>query len=566
MRLDRRTVSVKSAAVHPGVERPAHRLGREAVDGGAAARLDVGSEAHERPETADERPGGDGGEVGLDEDVVDGGGQVRRHGGRHVVDRVGGGEQGATGLGQRPSAGDAEPVGLAKDRLDGRVEHGSGPVGSAPGEALAERAVVGRAALRERGELAQHLAPDRPDRRPLDVRAEGVGGSGAGAPVPDEVGCAGRAEPGEGQRRPPVPGLARAPLVDLRRRSPHRHDLAVVGDEARGIRQLDDEGGVLGVEVERLLGDPEVTDRQATGAEHAWWVGAPGSGELVDVGEALARGSTGGGVDEGDRAGLDVGRGQLGRPVQATAPQHEAHLAGQRDAVGRHGDEQVVLEQPPRGRASGRVAGSTPKADPHVIRSSMARESSGASAMVARIRSGSACSGGADGRSSCIGAPRPATAVPSTSGTVRTTWSPSAPRHRRADRHRSCTMVSTVVASSVPSRCSSTLRSAASPATTMASSTWRWPRSRARDGPLHAGRVPARAASARQVGRRRAREIRAREHEVDELCVAATADVVGEAPARGGHPPNLLPWSRRPARVCRGPPLALPDRPLAWPP
>ena len=217
----------------PGVERPAHRLGREAVDGGAAAGLDVGGEAHERPEAADERPGGDGGEVGLDEDVVDGGGQVRRHGGRHVVDRVGGGEQRAAGLGQRPAAGHAEPVGLAKDRLDGLVEHGSGPVGSAPGEALAERAVVGRAALLERGELAQHLAPDRPDRRPLDVRAEGVGGPGAGAPTPDEVGCAGRAEPGEGQRRPPVPGLARAPLVDLRRGSPHRHDLAVVGDEAR---------------------------------------------------------------------------------------------------------------------------------------------------------------------------------------------------------------------------------------------------------------------------------------------------------------------------------------------
>ncbi|MBW8731288.1 MAG: hypothetical protein JF622_09995, partial [Terrabacter sp.] len=161
-----------------------------------------------------------------------------------------------------------------------------------------------------------------------------------------------------------MPGLARAPLVDLRRGRPHRHDLAVVGDEPGGIRQLDDEGGVLGVEVERHLRDAEVAHRQAAGAQDPRWFGAPRRGQLVEVGQALARGTAGSGVDERDGSGLDVGRRQLGRPVQAALPQHEPDLAGERDAVGGDGDEQVVLEQPPGRRASGRGRGQHPEGRP----------------------------------------------------------------------------------------------------------------------------------------------------------------------------------------------------------
>ncbi len=73
------------------VERPAHgRLG-EAVDRRAAAGLDVGHRGQVRRELLLERAGGDGGQVGLHQHVVDGGGEQRVQGRGDLAGRVGGG-------------------------------------------------------------------------------------------------------------------------------------------------------------------------------------------------------------------------------------------------------------------------------------------------------------------------------------------------------------------------------------------------------------------------------------------------------------------------------------------
>ncbi len=403
---------------------------------------------------------------------------------------------------------------------------------------------VGGAARLERGELAQHLAADRADRRPLHVRAEGVGRARCRC-------CAARrgavlgSTPSQasGQRRPPVPGLARAPLVDLRRGSPHRHDLAVVGDEPGGIRELDDEGGVLGVDVERQLGDPEVADRQATGAQHAGRLGAPRRGELVDVGEALAGGATGGGVDERDRCGPRGRAAQLGPPVQAAAAQHEPDLAGQRDAVGRHRHEQVVLEQP-AGRRATRARRSAARRRPDPTSSARAWRASRRGPR----RSSPGCGRGRRARAATDG---PQLVHRARRGPRRTCRAPRARCARRGRRRRRATARAAppqVLDDGVDGRgvvgAEQVQQHGAVGGVARDDEGLEHLEVAAvegLDGPLHAGAGAGAGGEARQVGRRRAREIGAREHEVDELCVAATADVVGEAAARGGHPPNLVP-------------------------
>ena len=63
-----------------GVERAAHRGGREPVDGRAAARLHVGDQLQPAGQLGLQRPGRDRGEVGLQQHVVDGLGQQRGQG------------------------------------------------------------------------------------------------------------------------------------------------------------------------------------------------------------------------------------------------------------------------------------------------------------------------------------------------------------------------------------------------------------------------------------------------------------------------------------------------------
>ena len=62
----------------------------------AAAGLDVGGQAHQLGEVALERPGSDGGEVGLHEDVVDRFRQLAGHRRRDRVDLVAG-DEGSSG-------------------------------------------------------------------------------------------------------------------------------------------------------------------------------------------------------------------------------------------------------------------------------------------------------------------------------------------------------------------------------------------------------------------------------------------------------------------------------------
>ena len=141
--------------------------------------------------------------------------------------------------------------------------------------------------------------------------------------------------------------------------------------------------------------------------------------------------------------------------------------------------------------------GRTPVAGPHVSRSRTVRAPSGATSRAPRTCA--SVGTGAPGRRSRYDGPSPATDGPSTSGTVRTTWVPSLPRHRRARAHRSSTRERTVGASAslTPSSPSTGCRSSdrvGSAATTSASSTRRWPSSNASIARWTLARVEARAA------------------------------------------------------------------------
>ena len=363
-----------------------------------------------------------------------------------------------------------------------------------------------------------------------------------------------------------MPGLGRGPLVDLGGRGPDGHDLAVVGDEPCGIRHLDDEGGALGRDVELVLRDPEVAHRDPACPQHPGRLGAPHRCELVDLGEQLAGRATSSGVDERGGLGLELRRLELGPAVQAAATEHEPDLAGQRHAIDRHRQQQVVLDEPTGRQAPGLAGGQHAERRPprHLLEHRPrigwclvdrrpelvgARHAGGeVGAQLVHRRAQAR-----DRRAEDLG--HGAHDVLAVGAAPDEGGPPQVGEVRGDDR-----LVGTVEQRGelgdrgAVTRDDEGLEHLQVPAVECF------------DGPLHAGPRARPGSEAREVGRRRTREVGAREHEVDELRVGACADVVGQASARGGHPPNLVAWGPVPrAGMAPGPPLER-QRPIRWAP
>ena len=244
----------------PGVQGPADGVGAEPVHRRRAAGLDVGGEVDVGGQGRGERTGGDGREVGLDEQVVDG---LREQGGegvpggRRVV-----AQQGAGRRGERALPGEPEPLGLLEEPGDEVVAAGSGAAGGAVVEAgedlLAGRGVVGG----DLGELEQDVSAQGDRARPADVvgqRAPDRAGAVAG---PDEGRDDGRAQPRRGQRHPAHVRRLLQPHVGGQGRHPRRGLLAVGVEQARGVGELGDERGDALVDVERGRDPSQLADPQ----------------------------------------------------------------------------------------------------------------------------------------------------------------------------------------------------------------------------------------------------------------------------------------------------------------
>ncbi len=136
-----------------GVQGAADGLGREPVDGGAAGGLDVGGEREFAGEVGDERAGRDRGQVGLDEDLVDGRRKVLLQRGFGVV----AGEQVAGERGQLAEPGEAERGGLAERPAEQPFAGGAAAAGPQPAEPGAQRVRVDGGAAPGAGEDLQDL-------------------------------------------------------------------------------------------------------------------------------------------------------------------------------------------------------------------------------------------------------------------------------------------------------------------------------------------------------------------------------------------------------------------------
>ena len=306
-----------------------------------------------------------------------------------------------------------------------------------PGSAAARRAA--RAARRRRrparlegGELAQHLAAHAADRRPLHVGAEGVGRPGAGATAARRGAARGSTSPRRGRASP----------SGARPRSRGHSSISAVGAHTGTISPSSATSPAAyassmtkavrsGVTSSALLRDPQVADREAAGAQHPGRLGAPHRGELVDLGQQLARRATGGGVDERDGP----------RVQRRAAPARECGAGGPRAARARPRGA-ASRGRPTPARAGGARGASGPSCDPgcpvgqHAERGTPRHPLEHGAGVGGRLldgrpqlRRGSAPGRRGRGAARASGAPRPAIDEPSTSGTVRTTCSPSAPRH-----------------------------------------------------------------------------------------------------------------------------------------
>ena len=197
------------------VERATYGLGGEPVDGRAAPRLHLGRELQPAGQVGLERAGGDGGQVGLEQ---------------HVVDRLReqGREEGGAGSSPASSARAYAGMPPSATRPEGRrlaqgprhlVATGAGTAGTQPGQPRDER--------RRSGAGRQHVAVgdggDLHERGPAGVDREdaGVLGGEGGVRLPggvagaDQAGQAAGAPPGA---RPPATS-ARPSAGGSRRRS-----------------------------------------------------------------------------------------------------------------------------------------------------------------------------------------------------------------------------------------------------------------------------------------------------------------------------------------------------------
>jgi len=88
---------------------------------------------------------------------------------------LGPGDEGSSGARQPPTAGDAEPLRLAQDRGHRVAEAGRVAQRSPPAQPRQQRLGRGDVARTEPGQLGEDVGAHRPDRGPVEVRAERVG-------------------------------------------------------------------------------------------------------------------------------------------------------------------------------------------------------------------------------------------------------------------------------------------------------------------------------------------------------------------------------------------------------
>ena len=268
------------AGAAPGVEGPADRALADPEHRRAAGRLHVGDQRQLAGQVALERAGGDDGEVGLDEDVV-------QRVGEQVLDAAGGragvaAEQGAGVRREAAAAGDAEHLGLGQGELEHQVAEPAAPPRRPPDEHR-ERAGPGRgAAHRGLGEQVQHPAPVAGRRRPLEVGAERGEHPVAVVPAADQPGQPRQVEPGPGEGHPALAGRLGEPGVVRRRRHPVRVDAGGLVDQPGGPGQLDEQRGDRLGHVE-VLGDPaQLAHAEAAGAQHRGRLGRPRLQQRLD--------------------------------------------------------------------------------------------------------------------------------------------------------------------------------------------------------------------------------------------------------------------------------------------
>ena len=340
-----------------GVEAAAQRAGREAVDGGTAARLDVGEQVEAARDLGLERAGGDRGQVGLQQHVVDRAGQVGLEGRGRLAQVTRGHVTAARG--QAAGTADAEHRRLGERGGDELAEDG-GAARPQPADPLHERrhARPGGQHL-ALGHLGQH--PQRQAPGLLGQAAGQLGGQG----VPRLAGRVARAhqrrdpaarQPAADQSRPAPGDRQSRPHVELVGRQPRRGAVGHrgLGDQPGGQGDLDDQGGAGLVDVQLARDRLEVAHGQAAAAQHARRLDAPVVEQQLhpayDV-EGAARGAA------GHECGVALRRGEVGHDVHrlgrgATAPQGQSHLAGEDDggALTRH-------EETPADQLLGRRAG-----------------------------------------------------------------------------------------------------------------------------------------------------------------------------------------------------------------
>ncbi|CAB4719273.1 unannotated protein [freshwater metagenome] len=197
----------------------------------------------------------------------------------------------------------------------------------------------------------------------------GLAGAVAGA---DQPGHPGAVEPRRGERDPPLGGRPGAPAVELVGRQPGRLRVRAVagGDQAGGVRRLDEQCGRRLVELEHRRAGAQVAHAQATAAQGGRRAGAPVVEEQLDPTDGLERRARRRAVDDGARP---LGGEHLGHVVddvdgRAATAQGQPDLAGEhhRSAAARHqelageqllgGGARVLGQHRVASRAGGRLA------------------------------------------------------------------------------------------------------------------------------------------------------------------------------------------------------------------
>ena len=265
-----------------GVERAPDRGDREAVNRGGALAFRVGHGEEFLGQVRREITGRHRSQVGLEQDMVQGGRQVFAQDAHRLVGLFGG--DGCADLAERARADEAEQFGLGQDPADQRAEApchpGLGPVGAFQhGRGVQDRGlpVGGRGLLGQFGQDFQDPFPDHRGVRALGFGRERVDGAAGRAAVQgrdrgmavDGLTHKGRralaGEPGIDQPEPLLLARKRQPLR-LRRLDPGG-TVHVQADEAGQGAQLGQHPGVVHLDPQPVGQALELPDAHAAAAQ-----------------------------------------------------------------------------------------------------------------------------------------------------------------------------------------------------------------------------------------------------------------------------------------------------------